>query len=221
MLLRRQLILTLSLLGLALAPSTLLDPGQKTASLAGKAVRTPNPSSHPNLQNLPIDLQGLAAAVTSSREQENSDSTLGDEAIIREQVADAAASLRDARPEERITGAEQLAAYPTPEAERLLVHTLKTDTAAEVRSTAAASLREIENPDRKTLTALFDALEDPTETVQQSALDTLTDFVLRLDSDSKRYRKLIASLKKTLTTKKLATDVREDLKAFLNDQNPG
>ena len=216
----RQLLLALSLFGLAVAPSMLFDPGQEPAALPEKAVLTPNPSSHPKLRNLPIDLQGLAAAVTSSLEQENSDPSLGNEAIIREQVADAAASLRDTRPEERIIGAEQLAAYPTPEAERLLVHALKTDAEADVRRTAADSLREIEKPDRTTLGALLEALEDEAETVQQSTLDTLTYHIQRLDSDSKSYRKLIASLKKKLKTKTLAADVRDDLKAFLEDQNP-
>lgn len=199
----------------------LLDPDQKPPFLAEKAILTPNASSHPDLRNLPIDLQALAAAVTSSLEQENSDSSLGNEAIIREQVADAATSLRDARPEERIIGAEQLAAYPTPEAEQLLVHALKTDAEADVRRTAADSLREIEKPDRTTLGALLQALEDEAETVQQSALDTLTYHIQRLDSDSKSYRKLMASLKKKLKTKTLAADVRDDLKAFLDDQNPG
>lgn len=221
MLRRRQLLLALFLFGLAAAPSGRIDLDQWPISAAEKSFLTPNLSSHPNLQNLPIDLQALAAAMTSPPDPENSDASLADEAIITEQVADAAASLRDARTEERITGAEQLAAYPTPEAERLLVQVLKTDVAAEVRSTAATSLREIENPNRTTLTALLEALEDPTETVQQSALDTLTDLIQRLDSNSKPYRKLMASLKKKLNSRKLAPDLRDDLKAFLDDQNPG
>jgi len=175
----------------------------------------------PDLSKLPIDLNALAAAALNDTREVTPAQQAETEEYYREQVADATESLHDIKVEERIAGAEQLAAYPTPEAEISLVEALTSDTESEVRRTAAISLQEIARPKKPTVDALFAALEDESEDVQIAACDTLTRLVDRLDSESAAYRKLIGRLKKKLASKRVSTDVRADIKAFLDNQDPG
>lgn len=142
-------------------------------------------------------------------------------AAATSQIAAAAEELHSVDAETRAGAGEQLAAYPSPRSEQLLVEALQTDLEPQVRATAAASLTQIRRPKPATVAILIRSLEDGSEEVQQAALDTLADHIQRLDSDSKEHRKLLASLRKTLASKKLAPDVRDDLKMLLEDQNPG
>lgn len=167
----------------------------------------------------PTELQALAAAVGTppalTAEQIEEDAR-----IDAEQVALARQWLESAEPEQRVDGAEQLAAYPTPEAEVLLINTLATDPDPQVRSAAAQSLEEFEEPTEQTITALLAALQDENEEVQMSAWAVLERIVSSEEEGSERARTMITDLEQMLTSPRLAADTQQAILEFLQDQSP-
>lgn len=165
-----------------------------------------------------IDLQALAERAGSppplTPEQIKEDAR-----IDAEQVALARQWLESADSKQRVDGAEQLAAYPTPEAEMLLIDALATDPDPQVRSVAAQSLEVFEQPTEQTIAALLTALQDENEEVQMSAWATLEGIVSKEEDDSVRARQIIAGLKEKATSAGLATDTREVILEFLQDQS--
>ncbi|WP_162144243.1 HEAT repeat domain-containing protein [Methylocaldum szegediense] len=165
----------------------------------------------------PVDLRMLAEQFGSSPvltpEQIEEDKQIDDE-----QVATAGEWLRSIDVQERIDGAEQLAAYPTAEAEKLLVEALITDIDPEVRSTAAQSLSAFESPTDETIAALLAAVEDENEEVRLSALDTLESIATAEETGSRRYKKILAGLKKAAKSKRVPSETREEIRDFLLDQ---
>ncbi len=170
-------------------------------------------------QPSPAELQALAAAVGSppalTAEQIEEDAR-----IDAEQVALARQWLESADPEQRVDGAEQLAAYPTPDAEIVLIDTLATDPDPQVRSAAAQSLEEFEETTEQAIAALLAALQDESEEVQMSAWATLEGVVSEGEDDSARASQIIAGLKEKVTSPRLAADTREVILEFLQDQSP-
>ena len=128
--------------------------------------------------------------------------------------------LESADSRQRVDGAEQLAAYPTPEAEMLLINTLATDPDPQVRSAAAQSLEGFEEPTEQTIAALLAALQDESEEVQMSAWATLEGIVSKEEDGSVRSRQIVASLKKQTTSPRLAADTQQAILEFLKDQSP-
>ncbi|MDD5036314.1 MAG: HEAT repeat domain-containing protein [Methylococcaceae bacterium] len=138
----------------------------------------------------------------------------------QEQVRLAAEWLDHLDAETRVAGAEQLSAYPTKEAERLLREALQTDAEPSVRAAAAQGLGVFKHPSEKTVTALLTATEDRHEEVQTSALDSLQSIVARTPSDTKRVKNLVADLKKRASSPVLSRDIRSQIADFLDDQAP-
>lgn len=139
-------------------------------------------------------------------------------AIEREQIASAKQWLQDPDPAERLTGAEQLSAYPTPEAEQALIKALKSDLAPEVRAAAALSLDSIETLSDESIKVLLAALNDDQDQVRDNALSTLGNALMKADTESMHYKKLFKSLKVAAKSKKLALATREELTELLANQ---
>jgi hypothetical protein len=139
--------------------------------------------------------------------------------IEKEQVEKAIARLGDTNSAQRVAGAEQLAAYPTPEAEKQLAKSLANDPAPEVRAEAAQSLDSFKKLEASTVRGLLTALEDPDENVRQTALGTLQSLYSRLVSDGKNKdsRKVLASLKKQSKSSRVPNEMRKKIADFLRD----
>jgi len=141
--------------------------------------------------------------------------------IDEEQVAHAHEWLKSPDPRQRVAGAEQLSAYPTAQAKKLLVETLANDIDPEVRSTAARSLGFFKNPEAKTLDALLLVLEsDNEEEVRLNVLNTLEAYVGREPYGSKRTRYILNKLKQIAESGQLQSDAQTVLQSFLADQAP-
>lgn len=166
----------------------------------------------------PVDLATLSGHLNPNAVALTAEQIRSDENLITSQIADAAESLRSIDSNERIGGAEQLAAYPTREAENLLVEALQTDMEAEVRATAATSLMQVRKPGRKTVSALLSALADENEDVRDAVLETLTFHIQHLEPDSTAYKQLLAELKKVSSSKRVPKSTREEIRDFLADQ---
>jgi HEAT repeat protein len=138
--------------------------------------------------------------------------------IDKEQVTLAGGWLHSADPQQRIDGAEQLSAYPTREAENLLSGALTADPDPQVRSVAAQSLGSFKKPSEKAITALLVALEDRSQEVQMSAFNALQGIVDRQSSDSARYKKILAQMKKELASRRTAAATKQLIREFIKDQ---
>lgn len=133
------------------------------------------------------------------------------------QVAQANTQIHSQQTEERITGAEQLSAFPTPEAEQILSDALALDFEPEVRKAAAQSLSAFKNPTEKTRSALLAALGDDDEEVQIRALNTLLGIAAKWENHSPQMKKLRADLAAQAASGRTKPPVREAIRAFLKD----
>jgi HEAT repeat protein len=135
-------------------------------------------------------------------------------------VTEADTRLHSSQAEERVAGAEQLSAYPTPEAEQILGNALALDFDPEVRRTAAQSLSAFKKPAEKTVAALLAALEDESEAVQVGALDTLLGVAGKYENNSPQLKKLLAGLATQAASRRAKARTRRAVLAFLKDQEP-
>ncbi|MDP1614370.1 MAG: hypothetical protein Q8L68_01085 [Methylococcales bacterium] len=184
-------------------------PPVYTAEPTKKVVKAP-------VEDLSLLLERMSAPPVLTPEQIKAEARVDDE-----QVALAREWLESADPLQRIIGAEQLSAYPTAEAEKLLVDALANDLDMEVRSVAARSLEFVEQPEAKTLDALLRTLEYDKEAVCLDVLNTLQAYVAREPYGSKRARQIVKRLKKIAKSARLEGDVRTVLQHFLSDQASG
>lgn len=183
------------------------------------ATPTPTVKATPEAAPAPAALphaEEIAAQMNRPLTQEEE---IDEEQTDAEQVLEALESLKSKDPDERVTGVEQLAAFPTAEAEQQLVVTMAGDADADVRSAAAQSLGQFETVSDASLDALLKALEDKSEDVQISALDSIESVASDLESDSLRFKKIVAELKKRKSMKKLKVETRQSIKEFLEDQS--
>lgn len=141
-----------------------------------------------------------------------------EKAFELEQIAQARIWLLDLNPEQRIAGLEQLSAYPTRAAEKLMVEQLLKDESEAVRAAAAVSLSYIEQPSSLSLDALNHALHDINEDVRNSALNTLQSFVTSLEDDKSTVKRIVTLLEKQAKSKQLPADTRLAIKGYLEDQ---
>ncbi|MGY6276422.1 HEAT repeat domain-containing protein [Methylomonas sp. MgM2] len=116
-------------------------------------------------------------------------------------------------------GLEQLTAYPSPQSEQMMVDILQTDMSDEMRALTADYLSYIEEPSLATQNALIDALNDRNEDVRSNALNTLESYLASLDEDSATARRIVNSLKKQSKNKQLPGDIRQEIKAYLSEQD--
>jgi len=138
-----------------------------------------------------------------------------------EQVELARKWLESTDPRQRIIGAEQLSAYPTAEAEKLLVNALANDLDTEVRSVAARSLEFFEHPEANTLNVLLRTLEYDKDVVCLDVLNTLQSYVGREPYGAKRTKQIVKRLKKIAKSARLEGDSKIVLQYFLTDQASG
>ncbi|MGR8934260.1 MAG: HEAT repeat domain-containing protein [Gammaproteobacteria bacterium] len=139
--------------------------------------------------------------------------------INEEQVNYARGWLESPDPQQRINGAEQLSAYPTRQAEKLLAKSLLNDLNPEVRSAAARSLGYIENPRSKTVSALLAVLNDGNDDIGVDALNTLIAYVAQEPYASKRARFIIKKLRRIAKAKQLLPNTQAVMRDFLADQS--
>lgn len=134
-----------------------------------------------------------------------------------EQVAVAREWLRSPESRLRVEGAEQLGAYPTPEAGKALVNSLRHDISPEVRASAASSLANFQPPDRSAVGGLLSALADPSAEVRQAALGTLEIHLGALDAGSATRRHILRELGKLAKSRRLDPEILADLRVLLAD----
>lgn len=179
-------------------------------------VETPAPGRQVPL----IQGEELMARFEAAQQYQPTPEEIAEDAAFEvEQIEQARQWMSDSNPEQRIIGAEQLTAYPTPEAEQLLVDILSKDAVDEVRLAAANSLSVIKTPALKTREALVAALQDSYEEVRFGALNTLQTY-LGVDSESSAAKKTLAMLKKQLKSKQVPQETRQAIKDYLLDQFP-
>lgn len=177
----------------------------------------PPPVSRPPV--MVPDLQMLAARAMGDVIEPTPEEIEEEKRVTQEQIETASAWLSDANPEQRVTGAEQLSAYPTPEAEKLLVESLANDSVPEVRAEAAQSLDSFEKLEESTVQALLAALEDPDEDVRENALSTLQGLHDRLEGDGKikDAKKIFAGLKKKSRSPQVPAEMQKNIRDYLRD----
>lgn len=139
--------------------------------------------------------------------------------IINDQIANARRWLESRDAMTRIKGAEQLSAYPTEEAENLLVATFLSEREPEVRVAIVRTLAYVKTPQQNTLAHLYGALENDTEEVQMQVLHTITTYVAREPYASKRANEIIGRLKQINELGIVHGVVHTVLQNFLSDQS--
>lgn len=187
-----------------------LSEEKRSASLAVE----PQPAAvtPPDYGLLAERLQALAQRQPTPEEWEQ------ERQYNREQALALAPDLRDLDAEKRIEAVEQLGAFPSEEAEVLLVETLAGDPDPDVRVAAVQSLENFEPLRDETIAGLASALEDESEDVRMGALTLLETRVLSEVRSSVRYHKIVAVLKKKAFSRRTPSATREAIRAFLEDQ---
>lgn len=187
-------------------------------------VRQPCPQSKPSpsAQTTPLapipDIQQLAAMASGGFSAPTDEQLLEEQQVIAEQIEEAKLWLADVDAKQRISGAEQLSAYPTPEAERLLVMVMKTDPDAGVRSAAAESLAFVKKPKPSSIDALLLAMQDMDEEVRSIAFSTLQTIVNRAETEPKTSKLIFGKLKRLMGKGMVDSDSRDAIREFLQDQ---
>ncbi len=175
---------------------------------------SPRPSAPtlppPNLPALAAALNGASAA----------DSEEEDSQTLDLQVQSAREELNSADVDTRLGAIEQLAAYPTREAEQLLTTVLQTDSDDDLRTAAATALSSLRDPGRESVAALSLASIDQNETLRQSALTTLEIYITREAYGSTRTVTILRELERLLKQRKLAASTKEELIEFIREHKP-
>jgi hypothetical protein len=167
----------------------------------------------------PPDLRALAAGMAGGTAAPTPEQVNEERQTVNSQVAAAGESLRHIDPAERVGGAEQLAAYPTREAEALLVEALATDREPDVRQAAAQSLQSFKTPGGKAMAALLAALADESPAVATSALGALQAYLAGQDRNSVRHKSLMKDLRGRAKDRAVAKEVRQEISDFIKDQS--
>jgi HEAT repeat protein len=167
----------------------------------------------------PPDLPQLAAAAAMNGGGALSEAQLDEERQIEtDQVAAARESLLHADEQERVSGAEQLSAYPTLEAETALRDALLNDASLAVRAAAAESLGKFRRLRQETVQALARTLRDGDEAVSYGALSALQGFVYRPDVDVDTSNRVLRALKAAAKDGMVNSELREAINDVLMDQ---
>lgn len=167
--------------------------------------------------NRPPDLPALAARLGAGVLPPTAEQIEEERRVEREQVAEAMHSLRSPEVEERIGAVQQLAAYPTREAELQLERTLAGDSAAAVREAAALGLAYFRSPDSRTIEALLQRMLDASPDVRDAALQTLEGYLNGLDAASEPFRRIRKGLSRLAKSGKLAPETRRGVRELLTD----
>jgi HEAT repeat protein len=162
------------------------------------------------------DLQQLATAAMQQTVPFTPEELEEERQLEQKQVSHAGELLQNPDTENRVAGAEQLAAYPTEAAETHLTTALATDIDASVRATAAQSLGAFKTPKDASIDALLSGLLDPDKKVRHNALDTLQRYA-NYDTQSMLARRIFSKLGELLKTAKLQPDTSRDIRNYLVD----
>jgi HEAT repeat protein len=159
--------------------------------------------------------QEMAEAVETDEQLEE------EHAVEAEQVEQARIWLTDADPAERVSGAEQLSAYPTAQAEIYLLAALKEDADDEVRAAAASSLSAFKQADAKIFDGLLAALRDIDENVRFNAWSSLEILLNQPELSPKTVKKVQSALAKLVKQGRLVSETRDVIREYLQDQQGG
>jgi len=190
-------------------------------------LRAPTPASERSPQATipakpvrpPVDLSALMERMQGGSLSLTPEQIREEQRIDDKQVEKAGKWLESSDPGERLAGAEQLAAYPTPESERLLVKTLESDLDPEVRRTAAMSLGYFQKPRKKTIQVLLAAVENPAAEVRSAALETLEQYLAdETEEGSTRANQIVAALKALCDSRHTAQDIREHIRDLFGNR---
>ncbi len=166
----------------------------------------------------PPDLQRLAAMVGGGMQPLTEEQMAEERQMQDDQVAAAREWLMDTDEQERLAGAEQLSAYPTPEAESALRDSLQFDGSLAVRVAAVESLSRFKSLRPETVKALLAALRDGDEQMSFGALSTLQSLVYRADVDEATHGLVMRGLKSAAKDNSLSMNMREEINDLLLDQ---
>jgi HEAT repeat protein len=138
----------------------------------------------------------------------------------REFMERARKRLASADSQQRRAGAEQLSAYPNPEAEKLLAQALLDDSEPDVQSASARSLVYIRKPGANALDALQQALQSKSAEVAFAALYTLENYVAREPFRSVAANDILIRLKQAGASSLMQEAVQTAVGNFLDEQLP-
>lgn len=179
-----------------------------------KAMPAEIPNSRlPSIQS--PDLRELAGRLGAGAAPPTPEQIAEEQRIEREQVAAALASLRGADADERVSGAQQLGAYPTREAEQGLAEALAGDKSGAVRAAAAQSLAFVKEPRPRGVKTLLGAVLDSDPEVRAAAIDTLQGYLNGLDPESQAFRQIRKGLAGLARSGRLDRDTRATLRELL------
>lgn len=205
------LALTLAGAGVALVGAVAFlrapDSGQGAAPVAVPAPRPDMPR--------PPDLPALMARLGNGGAPPTPEQLAEQKRMVDGQVADAVALLDSGDAAQKVEAAEQLAAYPTPAAERRLARALAEEKAPDVRAAAARALAQVANPEPASVAALLGAVPAPGDEPQAAALQTLAAYLNRLDPSSARFRDIRLRLSKLAKSKRLSAERRQAVRELL------
>jgi len=163
----------------------------------------------------PPDLSMLAERIQAMAYRQPTPEELEEEKQYnREKALALSDDQHDPDPNKRIVAVEQLGAYPSAEAEDLLIQALAQDGDASVRKMAAQTLDTLDNPSLRAIDALLQAIEDDAVEVQQASLLTLEKW-LNDDADKARHARLVSALRHAARSQHLAEDSRQYLQELL------
>ncbi|MGZ8247799.1 HEAT repeat domain-containing protein [Methylomagnum sp.] len=209
------IVLALAALILAFAGGFWISARLNSQPSSPVAQADPSPAP-PAVQ--PPDLRALAAGLGGGTAAPTPEQVREELQTVHSQVAAAGEALRHIDPAERVGGAEQLAAYPTREAEALLVEALAADREPTVRQAAAQSLQAIKAPGDKTTAALLAALADESPEVGANALSALQAYLVRQDRNAARYKSLMKELQRRAKDRAIPKGIRQEIGDFIKDQ---
>lgn len=205
------LALTLVSAGVALAVALLRAPGSGQGAAPVAAVP---PAPRPDMPR-PPDLPALMARLGNGGAPPTPEQLAEQKRMVDGQVADAVALLDSGDAAQKVEAAEQLAAYPTPAAERRLARALAEEKAPDVRAAAARALAQVANPEPASVAALLGAVPAPGDEPQAAALQTLATYLNRLDPGSARFRDIRSGLGKLAQSKRLSAEHRQAVRELL------
>lgn len=178
-----------------------------------QAVQQPHPAAVATAPDLQLLFQQTMAGGSAGEQQLDEE-----QAIIAEQVEQARVCLSDADPAERLVGAEQLSAYPTPQAEGYLLDALKNDDDAAVRAAAANSLGSFKEPGNRVFDGLLLALQDGDEAVSFNAWSSLGILLNRPSLAERTSNNVQVKLRRLLKKAHLTMDMRDSVQEYLQEQ---
>jgi len=178
----------------------------------------PSPKPSPAPVAIP-DLPTLAsAAMQGGVGQSNPNAAEAEKQLETDQVAFAGHLLQSQEAASRAAGVEQLSAYPTEAAEKLLVSTLIGDIDPAVRAMAAKSLAAVKKPKPESVEALLNGMADSDKTVQISAWNTVLAYMGREPFGSERAKKILNKLRQLEKSSRLQADLRKAVRVLLAEQ---